>query len=151
MLFVFLPRFFFLSFIIYLSIYLASDRVKGDTEREKEREQERGRGREDRAFVLLLSAVSIICDLVKQKIKRKNRRKRKNERSNMETNNNNNNNNNNNRLHHPYIQWLGSKKNRKNTTDLTKWSDCEPRPHLFDILLSFFCFFLNISACVYTV
>jgi hypothetical protein len=37
---------------------LASDRVKGDR-------------REDRAFVLLLSGVPIICGLVKQKIKKK--------------------------------------------------------------------------------
>jgi uncharacterized membrane protein len=56
-----------LCFIIYLSIYLASDRVKGDR-------------REDRAFVLLFSAVLIICDLVKHKIKdKKNEKKRKND------------------------------------------------------------------------
>ena len=77
-----------------MSIYLASDRVKG-TAMEG--------GREDLAFVMLLSAVPIICSLVKQKIKDKERarekererttttrRTRTNERLDTETNNNNN-------------------------------------------------------------
>jgi hypothetical protein len=52
--------FFCFIIYIYMSIYLASDLVRGDR-------------REDRAFALLLSAVPIICGLVKQKIKDKGR------------------------------------------------------------------------------
>ncbi len=96
---------------------MASDRVKGDR-------------REDRAFVLLLSVVSIICGLVKQKIKdKKNERKEEERRTNDSTwkqiiiiiiiivivl------------ITHIHSDWVT--RNRRNTNDLTKWSDCEPRP-----------------------
>ena len=110
----------FSCFIMYLSIYLASDRVSGDR-------------REDRAFFLLLSAGPIICGLLKQKIKDKGR-ERERGRTNDPT-----------RkqiiiivlITHTHSDWVV--KNSRNATDLPKWLDCESRTSSSIYSSFFFC------------